>query len=120
MSLSAEVVVGVGATAGSVLRYGIGSLTVRISQSDFPWGTWVVNVFGALLLGLIFRNLGTVSADVNWWLLLGTGFCGGFTTFSTMSAESLHLARKSKRKAFIYLGSSLLAGCFVVWVSLIL
>lgn len=117
MTITSILLVGAGATTGSVLRYGIGKVVPKVTGSDFPWGTWFINVMGAFLLGLFFREFGTTPHDLNWWLLLGTGFCGGFTTFSTMSIETLRLIRSNKMQAIIYLGSSLALGCFLVWIA---
>ncbi|WP_037680054.1 fluoride efflux transporter CrcB [Streptomyces griseus] len=80
-----------GGMVGAPLRY----LTDRAVQSRhdsvFPWGTFVVNVTGSLVLGLL---TGAVSAGVagsHLQLLLGTGLCGALTTYSTFSYETLRL-----------------------------
>jgi fluoride exporter len=78
----------VGAMVGAPLRY----LTDRAVQSRhdsvFPWGTFAVNVTGCLILGLL---AGAASAGSHLQLLLGTGFCGALTTYSTFSYETLRL-----------------------------
>ncbi|MGW2638908.1 fluoride efflux transporter CrcB [Streptomyces sp. NPDC001348] len=80
--------VALGAMVGAPLRY----LTDRAVQSRhdslFPWGTFVVNVTGCLILGLL---AGASSADPHLRLLLGTGLCGALTTYSTFSYETLRL-----------------------------
>ncbi|MEU0602261.1 fluoride efflux transporter CrcB [Streptomyces sp. NPDC006393] len=80
--------VAVGAMVGAPLRY----LTDRAVQSRhdsvFPWGTFVVNVTGCLILGLL---TGAVSAGPHVQLLLGTGLCGALSTYSTFSYETLRL-----------------------------
>jgi fluoride exporter len=116
MTLTPDVLVGTGATVGSVLRYAIGSAVSKISESDFPWGTWCVNVVGSFLFGVFYCQLRFAPGNFNWWLLLGTGFCGGFTTFSTMSLETLRLLRSKRIRAVVYLGSSLGVGCLLVWI----
>ncbi|MEU4210561.1 fluoride efflux transporter CrcB [Streptomyces sp. NPDC026206] len=82
-----------GAMAGAPLRY----LTDRVVQSRhdavFPWGTFVVNVAGCLVLGVL---TGAVP-DERWRLLLGTGLCGALTTYSTFSYETLRLAEDGAR-----------------------
>ncbi len=97
----------IGAAVGAPLRY----LTDRFVQSRhdsvFPWGTWTVNVAGSLVLG------GVSAAWVDGALpaLLGSGFCGGLTTWSTFGYETVRLlAEGEQRRAFAYLGSSLAAG----------
>lgn len=111
MSVVPAVLVSFGAAFGSVTRYGTGRLITSLHTSDFPWGTWLINMVGTLILGIFFRELESVHHDMNWWLLLGTGFCGGFTTFSTMSVEARGLFRaRRKGLAVWYLLSSLVLG----------
>ncbi len=78
----------VGGGFGSVLRYAIGKFLNNL-ESGVPYGTFVVNVLGSLLIGII---LGIAakndSLTQNHTLFLATGFCGGFTTFSTFAYEN--------------------------------
>ncbi|MFF0833378.1 MULTISPECIES: fluoride efflux transporter CrcB [unclassified Streptomyces] len=80
-----------GALVGAPLRY----LTDRAVQarhdSLFPWGTFVVNVTGCLVLGLITGAASAGAAGQHLQLLLGTGLCGALTTYSTFSYETLRL-----------------------------
>ena len=80
-----------GALVGAPLRY----LTDRAVQSRhdsvFPWGTYVVNVGGSLILGLVTGAAATGAAGPHLQLLLGTGLCGALTTYSTFSYETLRL-----------------------------
>lgn len=77
-----------GGGLGSVLRYGI-SRFLNTAGNGIPYGTFVVNIIGSLLIGII---LGLAaknnSLTQNQTLLLATGFCGGFTTFSTFAYEN--------------------------------
>jgi len=79
---------------GSVLRYIIGKY-LNNGETGFPYGTFATNIIGSLLIGLI---LGLAAKNdtlsQNQTLLLATGFCGGFTTFSTFAYEN-HLFLKS-------------------------
>ncbi|MFF4759242.1 fluoride efflux transporter CrcB [Streptomyces sp. NPDC001292] len=81
----------VGAAVGAPLRY----LTDRTVQSRhdsvFPWGTFVVNVTGCLILGLLTGAAAAGVAGPHLQLLLGTGLCGALTTYSTFSYETLRL-----------------------------
>ncbi|MEU6576805.1 fluoride efflux transporter CrcB [Streptomyces sp. NPDC046805] len=80
-----------GAVVGAPLRY----LTDRAVQarhdSVFPWGTFVVNVTGSLILGLLTGAVSAGAASPHLQLLLGTGLCGALTTYSTFSYETLRL-----------------------------
>ncbi|KUL32383.1 fluoride efflux transporter CrcB [Actinoplanes awajinensis] len=99
--------VALGAAIGAPLRY----LTDRYVQvrygAGFPWGTLAVNVTGSLILGLV---LGLpLSAGLT--ALIGTGFCGALTTYSTFSWETLSFARRGERAtSFAYVLLSLLSG----------
>ncbi|MFJ9820741.1 fluoride efflux transporter CrcB [Streptomyces sp. NPDC101151] len=80
-----------GAVVGAPLRY----LTDRAVQarhdSLFPWGTFVVNVTGCLILGLLTGAVSAGAAGPHVQLLIGTGLCGALTTYSTFSYETLRL-----------------------------
>lgn len=76
--------VGVGGAVGAVLRYLVGE---SLPADPFPWGTFAVNVLGSFALGLVvFGGLGGDAA-----LLVGTGACGAFTTFSSFSVAAVRL-----------------------------
>jgi len=77
--------------AGSLLRYLIGGAVQRESASGFPVGTLVVNVSGCFIIGVLVRQFMNMQLSPELRALLIVGFCGGFTTFSTFSAETLGL-----------------------------
>jgi len=85
-----------GGAAGTISRYGLSRWVDGQPWSGaFPWGTWVVNVTGSFLLAvvvLVVRERLPPGYD-HWYLLLGTGFCGGYTTFSTFEWETYALVR---------------------------
>ncbi|WGH76965.1 fluoride efflux transporter CrcB [Tenacibaculum tangerinum] len=84
----------IGGGAGSVLRYLIGK-ALNTSQTGFPYGTFTANILGSLLIGIILGFAAKNNAlTQNHTLLLATGFCGGFTTFSTFAYEN-HIFLKS-------------------------
>ncbi|MEW2517023.1 fluoride efflux transporter CrcB [Actinacidiphila alni] len=86
-----------GAMVGAPLRY----LTDRTVQAkhdtQFPWGTFTVNVVGSLVLGLVTGAVAAGGASSKIQLLIGTGLCGALTTYSTFSYETLRLAEDGAR-----------------------
>ncbi len=87
--------VAIGGAGGSVLRYAVGLLLAR-STIGFPLGTLSVNVIGSFLIGLFARWLSAPDMDPIWRVALTVGFCGGFTTFSTFSAELVAMAHEGR------------------------
>jgi CrcB protein len=83
--------IALGGAAGSVFRYLLGGAIQRSSGSGFPIGTMAVNVSGCFLIGVLVRQFLNMQLSNDLRALLIVGFCGGFTTFSTFSAETLAL-----------------------------
>jgi CrcB protein len=83
--------IALGGAAGSLLRYLIGGAVQRTSASGFPIGTMFVNISGCFLIGILVRQFLNMQTSPELRALLIVGFCGGFTTFSTFSGETLAL-----------------------------
>ena len=83
--------IAVGGAAGSLLRYLIGGAVQRMSAGGFPVGTMFVNVSGCFLIGVLLRQFLNMQVSPELRAFLIVGFCGGFTPFSTFSAETLGL-----------------------------
>ncbi|KPV44996.1 fluoride efflux transporter CrcB [Alicyclobacillus ferrooxydans] len=110
--------VGLGAAVGSIMRYRVGRFVMqRVGASEFPWGTFVVNVIGTLLLGVFYQELDVHHSAPDWWVLLGTGFCGAFTTFSTMSVEALQLVQTRPVRGVVYIVGSFSSGLLLSWMA---
>jgi CrcB protein len=103
--------VGLGAAFGAVARYVVDQVVTRRSARTFPAGTWIINITGSFVLGLL-AGLAThhgLSADAV--AIVGTGVCGGYTTFSTFSYETVRLMEEgSGLVALANLAGSLAAG----------
>lgn len=94
-----------GGAAGSVLRYGV----QKMLNDSFPFGTLTVNLLGCFLMGAFWALLAKGPAEALQLLLL-TGFCGGFTTFSAFSVESLQLMTAGRWAAFGFYSVGSVAG----------
>lgn len=117
MNLSLALYVAVGGALGSVSRYALTYLIQSRQLSPFPTATLLINVTGSILLGFLMRyatDSTSLSAELR--LLLTTGFCGGYTTFSTFSFETARLYEDGDyRRAALYAVLSVilsLAGMF--------
>lgn len=110
--------VGLGGAAGAVLRYAISLIPYK---GGFPLLTLITNIIGAVLIGFIVGYASKKSVGENALLFLKTGFCGGFTTFSTFSLEAYSLfSDGNSLLAVLY--AFLSAACCVggVWLGIML
>jgi CrcB protein len=93
--------------AGALSRYGIG---VVAGTHPFPWATLAINLVGSFLLGLVLAA-GPTRLDATWTTVLGTGFLGAFTTFSTFSSETQTMLREHRTStAAVYVAASVVGG----------
>ena len=108
--------VGFGGFMGSILRYLISKLNTEISIHSFPAGTFLVNIIGSLLIGFLVGMLATHAPSSQLRLLLITGFCGGFTTFSAFTNENFNLiANGEYLTSALYILLSIIGGIFAVF-----
>jgi len=94
--------VGLGGGIGSIARYLCQKWFASSLPLTFPWGTFVVNLIGCLLIGVIYEaseKSAVLSPQAR--LFLATGFCGGFTTFSTFAFENMNLLRSGDTAYFL-------------------
>lgn len=102
--------VAIGSALGGVSRYLLGGLVQRMLDTTFPAGTLFINVSGSFLLGAILRYaVDTPSLSLEVRALLTVGFCGGYTTFSTFSYETVALLKDGEwTRAGLYVAASVL------------
>ena len=111
-------IIGTGSFFGGVSRFLASRYIQNTLVSSFPFGTFIVNIIGCFLIGLFFglsdRENGM---NAEWRMFLTVGFCGGFTTFSSFSLQTLTLARDAE---WLYAGLNILGSvalCLIgVWL----
>ena len=113
----------VGGAAGTGARYA-GETWMPHSGTGWPWATFLINLGGAFLLGLLLEALARSGPDVGRrrWLRLvaGTGFCGAFTTFSTFALETVELVRDgAPTTALTYAAVGVVAGLICAWAGIV-
>lgn len=108
--------VAIGSALGGVLRYLVGLMTRGWLSGGFPISTLLINLVGCLLIGILYGLLSRLGlAQGHWGLLLITGLCGGFTTFSTFARESLIMLEMGQFSWLaIYVTTSVIVGIALV------
>lgn len=102
-------VIFLGAGLGGLARYTLGIWTQTVVGAEFPWGTLLVNVSGSLLLTFLYVLLEGTAGTPEWRAFLGIGFCGGYTTFSTFTYETVRLLQDGEwQHAMLYIFGSVL------------
>ncbi|MBM7839159.1 CrcB protein [Alkalihalobacillus xiaoxiensis] len=115
MTIWTVFLVGIGGFFGSISRYGISEFAKKRSSQKWPMATLIINLSGSFLLGVFF------GLDLNQTplLLIGTGFLGGYTTFSTLNLEAVRLKEAKQSKAGkLYLLASYAGGVFLAALGL--
>lgn len=110
-------IAGCGGFVGTAGRYLVGKWSSGIWHGAFPMGTFLVNIIGCFIIGLFFgllENAKVMTPQEN--VLLITGFCGGFTTFSSFADDMWVLGQQGQWVTFgVYLGLSVVLGILCVW-----
>lgn len=116
--IKAMLLAGCGGFVGTCGRYLVGKWCAGMWHGSFPMGTFLVNIIGCFIIGIFFGLLEkahVMTPGEN--VLLITGFCGGFTTFSSL-ADDMYLLLQQKHWLFfgLYVGASFLLGLLLVWL----
>jgi CrcB protein len=116
------VAIGVAGALGAIARYGLEGFVSRRTPGAFPWGTFVVNVSGAFVLGLVFTLATERWGVAPWFRSAATvGFLGAYTTFSTLMFESYRLAAdRALGLAVANVAGSCCAGLVAVYLGIVL
>ena len=105
--------IGIGGSLGAAARYLLGNLIRKGTQKidPFPIGTWIINITGSFILGVLAQFHLTNQISDWLWYFAGVGFCGAYTTFSTFGNETITLIQANKLKlAAIYVVTSIIFG----------
>jgi len=115
--------IGFGGSLGAATRYLLGGF-INYKNSKwrlFPLGTWIINITGSFILGVLAHLYLNHSINESLWFFVGVGFCGAYTTFSTFGYETITLILNQKIKlAVFYVGVSVIAGIMSAWLGYIL
>ena len=115
-------IVGTGGFIGSVMRYLVQVFVEKGLASTFPWGTFVANMVGSLIIGIVFglAEKGDLLSS-EWRMFLAVGVCGGFTTFSSFAYNNLNLLKDHSYGQLLWnVGGSLFVGILAVYLGIIL
>jgi len=108
---SRALLVSLGAVLGANARYWLGVLFARVVTPGFPWATLTINVSGSLLLGGFLGFAARRMPHPDWSLVVAVGFCGAYTTFSTLSYEMFSLLQsRAVAMALGYVAASVVVG----------
>lgn len=112
--------IAIGSALGGVARYGCSGLAARLLGETFPWGTFIANVVGSFIIGFFATLTGPdgrvfVGSTARQFVMIG--FCGGFTTFSSFSLQTLNLMNDGEwLRAGANIGGSVACCLVAVWI----
>jgi CrcB protein len=119
--LGKYMMVGIGGFLGAIARFWLGGVVYEKMGTRFPYGTFVINISGCFLIGLVLTVLTErTHMSANWRYLIPIGFIGAYTTFSTFEWETLAAARDGQMLiAGLNIALSVVIGFIAVWLGMI-
>jgi CrcB protein len=122
--LAAYLWVAVGGALGSVARFWLSGAVAALTGPQFPWGTLLINIVGSFVIGwfgALTSDVGPLDAPANVRLFVLVGICGGFTTFSSFSLQTLELLQSGEMaRAVGYIAGSVALCLLGVWAGVAL
>ncbi|MBC7872387.1 MAG: fluoride efflux transporter CrcB [Ferruginibacter sp.] len=118
--IKSVLLVGLGGGIGSIARYLCQKWFAANYIHSFPWGTFMINVVGCLLIGIFWGiSFRSFESNESWKLFLMTGLCGGFTTFSAFTLEGIGLIKEQKLGLFFsYVAASVVLGLLATYIGM--
>ena len=113
------VIVGLGGFLGSSARFLVQQLFMRFLPGIGVAGTFAANILGCLIIGILITQSGKMQKE--WLLLLTSGFCGGFTTFSAFAFENTNfIINNQNGQAVLYIGLSIIMGLIATYIGMLI
>lgn len=94
MNVGIFVLAAIGGGVGAIIRFTLDGLIMSRVRGGYPWGTFVINSTGSLLLGFLTGLSDSSLLDAPWLFIIGGGVMGGYTTFSTAMVDTVHMLQK--------------------------
>lgn len=115
-------IIGTGGFLGSVMRYLVQVFMEKGLSSSFPWGTFVANVAGSFIIGIVYALAEKGDClSTEWRMFFAVGFCGGFTTFSSFAYNNFTMLKDGTFGQFLWnVGGSLFFGLLAVYLGITL
>ncbi len=115
------VMLAIGGSAGAIARYAVGSYIGNRMGTRFPYGTFVINISGSFVIGLVMTVLTErTHLSRNWLFLVPIGFIGAYTTFSTFELETMRLIQDGQALSALFnVVLSVIVGFVMVWLGMV-
>ena len=118
--LNKYLMIAIGGAAGSIARYQVAAMVQARVAAGFPWGTFIVNMSGCFVMGVVMTLLTERLSDPSWRYLIPIGFIGAYTTFSTFELETFRaVSDRAFAIAAAYVVASVVVGYLALWMGVV-